>query len=346
MIRWAAARNWGARLHETTVRGMRAVVLENERLRATFLVDRGTDLVELNDKRRDLDFVWLSPAGPRPPGTGGSPDAVGDFLDGYPGGWQEVLPNGGAPARYRGAALAQHGEIARLPWDYAVTADAEDEVAVTFTVATPRLPVRLAKTVSLRSGAASLSFVETLVNEAPVPVEVMWGHHITFGRPFLRPGCRIRLPEGVTVIPHATAIHPSGARRVAPGGPYRWPVVPAASGGETDLSVAPSPGDPSDIVYLAGASWYEVVDPDRGAGLRVEWDAGVLPYLWLWQEMGATVEYPWWGRARVLGLEPFSSYPTDGLPEAVANGSALPVPGGGTVSLRLTASIVEETGNE
>ena len=48
-----------------------------------------------------------------------------------------------------------------------------------------------------------------------------------------------------------------------------------------------------------------------------------MPYLWYWQEFGASEGYPWYGRHYNIGLEPFSSYPTDGLAEAVANGSAL-----------------------
>ena len=76
----------------------------------------------------------------------------------------------------------------------------------------------------------------------------------------------------------------------------------------------PKPGAPSDIVYLTGfpEGWYEVAD-----ALRVEWDADVLPYVWMWQELGAWRDYPWWGEAYVVGLEPFSSFPTNGLAEAV-----------------------------
>ncbi|WP_344832616.1 hypothetical protein [Nonomuraea dietziae] len=44
-----------------------------------------------------------------------------------------------------------------------------------------------------------------------------------------------------------------------------------------------------------------------------------MPYLWLWQELGASTDWPWWGAAYVVGLEPFSSMPTDGLSAAVDN---------------------------
>jgi hypothetical protein len=50
-----------------------------------------------------------------------------------------------------------------------------------------------------------------------------------------------------------------------------------------------------------------------------------MPYLWFWQEFGATQGYPWYGRHYNIGLEPFSSYPTSGLAEAVRNGTALTI---------------------
>lgn len=341
------ARNWGARAHEITWAGLRAVVLENELLRVTVLAGKGGDVAEFCHKPSDTDFVWLSPDGLRNPRdvAGGASDDTAAFLDHYEGGWQEVLPNGGAPGAYRGAALAQHGEVAGLPWDVDIVADDAAEVAVRLTVRGRRMPLRLAKTFRLRSGEAELAVEEELENEAGVPLEVMWGHHIVFGAPFLRPGHRIRLPAGAEVIPHHGAIGPGGRRRVREGGPYAWPHVPSADGGGTvDLSVVPDRAAPSEIVYLTGLGEgrYEVIDPAGGPGLRVRWDAAVLPYLWLWQELGATVDHPWWGRAYVVGLEPFAGYPTDGLAAAVENGSALRLAPYGTRKLWLRAGVVEE----
>lgn len=79
------------------------------------------------------------------------------------------------------------------------------------------------------------------------------------------------------------------------------------------------------MLYLTGfaAGWYEVERPDLRLRIRVEWDREQLPYLWFWQEFGASTGYPWYGRAYVIGLEPFSSYPTSGLAAAIANGTAL-----------------------
>ncbi|MFD0683011.1 DUF4432 family protein [Actinomadura fibrosa] len=338
------ARNWGARVHEITWAGLRALVLENELLRVTVLAGKGGDVAEFCYKPRDMDFVWLSPDGLRNPRdvAGAAADDTAAFLDHYEGGWQEVLPNGGAPSTYRGAALAQHGEVAGLPWDADIAADDAREVAVRLTVRARRLPLRLVKTFRLRAGEPALLVEEELANESGVPIDAMWGHHIVFGAPFLRPGHRIDVPAGALVVPHGTPIEPHG-RRVAAPGPHGWPLVPAdGADGTVDLSVVPEYGAPSEIVYLTGLDEgrYAVVDPADGLGLRVTWDVSVLPHLWLWQEQGATIDHPWWGRAYVVGLEPFAGYPTDGLAAAVDNGTALRLDPHGKRRLWLRADVL------
>ncbi|TDD15587.1 DUF4432 family protein [Nonomuraea diastatica] len=333
-------RNWAARLRHVTIDGLRAVVLENERLRVTVVPDKGGDVVEFLHKPTDTDFVWLSPQGLRSPRDHlqGAADDVAQFADHYEGGWQEVFPSGGAPSEYRGARLAQHGEVSGLPWECEVAADSEKEVAVRLRVRTRRLPYAVEKVFRLRSGAVALEIEGRATNESGLPLHAMWGQHIVYGLPFLRPGATIRLPEGVTVIPHESAIGPGG-RRVQAGGPWQWPVVPADGGGETDLSVVPERGAPSDIVYLTGfdEGWYEI---SGDIGMRVEWDATLLPYLWMWHELGASTGYPWWGRVYTVGLEPFSSMPTDGLAAAVANGTALTLDPHETKELRLRAEVL------
>ncbi|MGN9842965.1 DUF4432 family protein [Nonomuraea sp. H19] len=333
-------RNWAARLRHVTIDGLRAVVLENERLRVTVVPDKGGDVVEFLHKPTDTDFVWLSPQGLRNPHDHlqGAADDVAQFIDHYEGGWQEIFPNGGAPSEYQGARLAQHGEVSGLPWECEVLADEEHEVAVRLRVRTRRLPYRMEKVFRLRSGTAALEIEGRATNDSPVRLPAMWGQHIVYGRPFLRPGAGIRLPQGVTVIPHESAINPAG-RRVQAGGPWEWPNVPADQGGTTDLSVVQEPGSPSDIVYLTGFTegWYEI---SGDIGMRVEWDAALLPYLWMWQELGGSTGYPWWGRAYTLGLEPFSSMPTDGLAAAVANGTALILDPYETKVLRMRAEVL------
>ena len=98
---------------------MRTLILENELLRVTVLVDKGSDIVEFRYKPFDLDFLFMSPAGIRNPNRGiVSAPSGGPFLDYFSGGWNEVLPNGGPLVSYKGAELGQHGEISLIPWEY------------------------------------------------------------------------------------------------------------------------------------------------------------------------------------------------------------------------------------
>jgi hypothetical protein len=319
-------RNWGARILEYQFKGMRAVFLENELLRVGVLADKGTDVFEFNYKPRDMDFVWLTAGGVRNPTSylSTSPDPLATFMDYYPGGWQEIFPNGGAPSSYLGARFGQHGEVSNLPWDYEIVEDDENSVAVRFSVRTQKTPFYLEKELRLLSGERRLLVEETLTNESEVSLRAMWGHHLAFGRPFLEEGCRIRLPGGATAIPHDEPTHPEG-RRVRGGTKYTWPFAEGESGGEVDLSVLPEPGTIGEMLYLTDLSegFYEVENQKKGLGLRVGWDVGQMPYLWFWQEYGASGFYPWYGRHYNIGLEPFSSYPTNGLEEAVDNGTAL-----------------------
>ena len=66
-------------------------------------------------------------------------------MESYPGGWQEVLPNGGAPSAHAGASYGQHGEVSLVPWDHAIERDDEDGVTVAFEVALRTVPLRLTK---------------------------------------------------------------------------------------------------------------------------------------------------------------------------------------------------------
>ena len=345
--RYREQRNWGARILEYEHMGMRVVFLENEKLRVGVLVDKGTDIIEFNHKPTDTDFVWLTPGGVRNPTSylSTAPDPLATFLDYYPGGWQEIFPNGGAPSSYLGASFGQHGEVSNLPWDHHIVEDGEEAVAVRFSVRTQKTPFLLEKLLRLRSGEGGIQFEETLTNESAVHLRAMWGHHIVFGRPFLEEGCRVRIPEGTSVVPHDEPIDPDG-RRVRGGESYSWPVAADESGAEVDLSVLPARGTPSEIVYIKDLSegWYEIGNPKKDLGFRVEWDVRQMPYLWFWQEFGASRFYPWYGRNYNVGLEPFSSYPTNGIEEAIENGSALSVGPSETLRFALRAEVLEEGG--
>lgn len=343
-----ARRNHGARITESRVEGMPVVALENELLRVSVLAGKGADVIELLYKPRDLDFCWARPAPLANPARrpAGAADGVATFLDWYHGGWQEVLPSAGAPSSHDGAAFGQHGEVHLVPWDHEIVADAPGEIAVRFRVRLRRLPLLLERTMSLRSGDPRLRIEQRLVNESDVEQRAMWGQHVVFGPPFLEPGMRIRVPDGAQALPHPEPVGPNG-RRIAVDGSapaaFAWPDAPAPGGGTLDLSRVPARGEPSELLYLTGLAdgWCEIGAAGR-PGFRLDWDVNVLPYLWVWQELGATTGWPWHGEAYVVGLEPSSSHPTNGLAAAVENDTALRLAPRAELTLAWSATVLPD----
>lgn len=344
MGKYRAQRNYGCRIHDRLAYfGMGMVVLENDLVRVAILIDKGTEIVEYLYKPKDMDFIWLSENGVGNPRDylPTSPDPVSTFIDYYPGGWQEVFPNGGPTSAYLGAQFGQHGEVAHMPWDYEIVDDRPERISVRFSVRTKKVPFRLEKRLTLNRGSATLQVQEQIENLSDVPLRYMWGQHLAFGRPFLAPGCRIRLPEGVEVLTEAADSPVLSPGRVVRGGAFVWPTGVDRQAEQVDLSVLPDRNTASEMLYIHGfddQAWYTVENPSLGLGMKVEWDGAAFPYLWYWQEFGATKGYPWYGRHYNVGLEPFAGYPTHGLEQAIANGSAGSIaPGGRATSWWKTA---------
>ncbi len=136
-------RNHGCRLSdEYTYKGLRVLVMENEKLRVSILLDKGTDIFEFLYKPKDVDFMWRSPLGVVNPATHvpSSARSDGSFLDYYEGGWQEVFPSGGSRSAYKGAEFGLHGEISTIPWHAVVVEDTEKRITVKLSVRTSEPP--------------------------------------------------------------------------------------------------------------------------------------------------------------------------------------------------------------
>lgn len=330
MQRYRKQRNTGCRIHDQySYFGMRTLVLENEKIRLSMLLDKGGEIYECLYKPLDIDLVWLSENGVQNPtdylSTSADPNAA--FLDYYPGGWQEVLPNGGPTSTYLGAQYGQHGEVAHMPWDYEIIEDSHQAIQVKLTVKPKKIPFLVEKTFTLKSGSATVEIEERLENLGGISLHYMWGHHLVYGKPFVFNGSEITLPAGVKILTEDVDSDVAAPGRILRGKEHVWPYA-STDKGKLDLSILPEQNTLSDIVYLTGfddTGWYTIENKQSKMGVKVEWDAVHYPYLWYWQEFGATKGYPWYGRHYNVGLEPFSSYPTHGLEEAIRNGSALEI---------------------
>jgi hypothetical protein len=324
---------------------MRTIILENQMLRVTVLADKGSDIIEFRYKPQDLDFLHFAPGGIRNP-TSQIPSAPSSspYLDFFSGGWNEILPNGGPPATYKGADYGQHGEISLIPWEYAILKDSPERVSVRLWVRPIRTPFFLEKTLSLEPGRAVLRIEEQLTNESGEPLHLMWGHHIAFGRPFLEDGAVIDAPACRFIVHEQMPGYEP--RRFQPGATGDWPQVRAPDGTMVDASQVPAYGaaQAQEMAYLTDLTdgWYAITNPTRQIGFGLHFDPSLFRYVWYWQELGDIAKgYPWWGRTHTVALEPWTSYPTNGLPEAIENGTALVLEPGEQIQTSLCAVAYE-----
>ena len=331
----SSGRSHGCRLLEFTHRNLTFLSLENETIRLSVLVDKGADIVEFLHKPSDTDFLWKEPAGIRDTGkhTSTTASAWGNNLDLYPGGWHESLPGG--PCTILGAQEGLHGEATLLPWSWTVEKDEPEGVCVALTCRLIRLPLVLHKRLRLRTGSAVLEIEEELVNESDVGIELMWGHHPTFGKPFLDASCRIDAPaRRFRADPEFSAPE----MFVAPGTKGDWPKTRGRDGGEIDLSrVAPGGSRLAGLICIdVEDGWYAITNTGRKVGFGLRWDVKLFPYLHYWHVCNGVPDYPWFNRAYVVGLEPWTSFPMN-QEAAKAAGTTLRIAGNAVVKTSLAA---------
>ncbi|WP_051663424.1 DUF4432 family protein [Alicyclobacillus macrosporangiidus] len=347
-------RTTGCRIEDGwTFQGMNVLVLQNEKLRVSLLLDKGAEIFELVYKPLDLDFMYRSSRGIRRQGTvSGFPSTNNTrFLDQYSGGWQEVFPAGSGGCEYRGALFGMHGEVALLPWDYEIIEDRKERITVRLSVRTLRSPYLLTKDITLVEGISALEVKEAVRNEGRVPLHFMWGHHPAFGPPFIGPATRLDLPS-CKIVSHPE-LYSVNSRFSPQGALAVWPLIRDRWGNVVDLRVLREYSCQSaDMLYATEMEdgWFMLTNTQIGVGIRFEWDIQTFPYLWIWNEAGGTEDYPWYGNARVLALEPFTSLPGTGqagLLEAIENGTAAMIEPGQTIYTSFTVTVYEtHTGNE
>jgi len=325
-----------------SLKGMKVVYLENAFLRIGILADRGSDIFEFKYKPLDLDFLLRLDKGIQNPAQVFTQmrDTHNQSEDYYYGGWQEILPN--SPSfNYRGASLGLHGEVSLIPWKYAIVKNTAEEVAVKFWTRPLRMPLLIEKTLSLEKNSAQLKITEQLTNESGTQLDIMWGHHIAFGLPFLNEGASIDT-NAKTMEVHDDIVAP---RRYKAGKTYNWPKVEDPTGKAFDASVIPDSSAPAyrDLSFLSNfdsttnKAHYTITNAQQKVGFKVNWDANLFKCLWLWQERNASQDFPWWGKCYTVALEPWTSKYTNEPDKAIQNGEWLSIKAGEVISTSLSA---------
>ena len=256
---------------------------------------RGCDVLSVVDARSGVDVLYSTPwreradairAGERAPL---SSDSVDSWMEQYRGGWQTLCPNAGPPRDYNGTTLGFHGEASVVPW----TVLRSDAASASLRVELFTVPLVIERTVVVEG--SSVQLVDVLTNTSATPIVIDYSNHPAFGGEFLGAACTVDTNASIFV----TDPDFGGEELPWPSGLDSLPGPGSSSGRFGWLTGFPGEGD--------AAAWASITNVELGLSVRLAWDPRRLPYAWWWQEFGASQGYPWFGKARVLAIEPAST---------------------------------------
>ena len=336
-------RNYGCRYKEIIEKGYRSLVMENEKIRVSIYLDKGSDIYEFLYKPTDTDFMWKSPieinGNRKTPFT--KELSGGNFLDIYEGGWQDILPNIANPTNYMNAGFGFHGELYTLSFKYDVIYDNPDEVKLKLYTRMSRAPLFVLKELTIRCNCPVLEINETIKNEADEEFKLMWGQHPAIGKPFLNKNCVIDVPSAATARTHKVSL--TNNEIIPLDREFNWPYIESLKGNKIDLShIMPEDAKTAFIVYLENISdgWYGITNLEKGIGFGLIWDKDIFKNLWMWEVYRGCYSYPWYGRTYNIALEPWSSVPDD-FDEVIKKGDYLEILPGQSLISKYTAIVYE-----
>lgn len=289
-------------------RGWDVVRLTSPDLQVDVVPGKGGDITSIRH-RNGVELLWQAPWGLRHKGAASTAgDSAENLIEWYPGGWQTVFPNAGDAVTEHGAEWGMHGEAWLAPYDWEANGSGE----IVLRTRLVRSPFELTR--RIRVAGDRLTVTETTRNAGGEPVEAAWGHHAAFGPPFLGGSCRLETNAGTFLADDERDL-PAGD--LAVGARSTWPYADSRSGAPIDLRDVPGMETSVDrLGYLLdfdGQPYVTLTNVRLGLTARLSWDGAVMPYAWLWYEMHASSGFPWYKAVYVLGIEPHSSYPGQGL---------------------------------
>jgi len=334
-------RNYDCRFKEIIENGYKTLVLENEKIRISIYLDKGSDIYEFLYKPTDTDFMWRSPV--KIDGNRKAPvtreHSNGSFLDIYEGGWQDMLPTIGAPSNYLNSGLGTHGELFTLPFEYDVIEDDPGKISLKLYTRMKRSPLFVEKEISLERSNTFIKIDQTITNEADEEFKFSWGQHPAIGMPFLDENCIIDVPPAKKAKTYPASLSPNQV--IPPGMEFKWPNIEIENGNAINISKIMPPGSKTAfIVYLKNLSegWYGITNLKSGLGFGMVWDISVFKHLWMWCVYRGAYGFPWYGRTYNIALEPWSSLP-DNFEEVLKNNDYLSLDPGKSLSTSYSAVI-------
>ena len=289
------------------------VLIESDQLRVTVDPSVGGTIKAVEHLELHASVLGTLPweALPGPTDTIAAPDEP-NWLRYYTGGWPLLFPNGGDACTFDGVFHGFHGEASLAPW-YAEIGDSDLRLFRRF----ESVPVEMHRHMALDGDVLTIRETVRLVGDKPI--RVMWGQHATFGSDLLDGPFEIQTgARKVTADP----LYDPEENPLRPGATGNWPMI-AGWTGPFDLSEPESGITAVACIHDFVSAWASIRRLDDAVGAALSWDPKVYPCAWLWYELHGRTEPPWNSQSWVIGIEPNTTWPPNGLAHAAEAGGHL-----------------------
>jgi galactose mutarotase-like enzyme len=289
------------------------ILLETAELRVAVDPLLGGTITSIVHKAEGLSVLGTVPwaSRPGPAATIAAPDENA-WLPYYTGGWPLLFPNGGDACTFDGVFHGFHGEASLASW----TVDHAPERLRLYR-RFESVPVSMERRFTVEDDTITIR--EAVTPHGSAPVSVIWGHHPTFGSDLLAAPFEIHAKAGRVVVDDRfdPPLNP-----LRPGASASWPEVPGKAG---PYRLDRPEGPMTAMAYLLdfAAPWASIRRLDGAIAVELTWDDAVFPCAWLWIELEGTQDLPWAGKTRLIGIEPNTTWPGNGLLDTHRRGARL-----------------------
>jgi hypothetical protein len=313
--------------NEWKYRGMQTVILENELIKTTILIDVGAKIHEFIYKPSNRDFMYHHPRVEcRPPTFGVNVD------NWWTGGMDEAIPTG-HPCVHKGEEYPFLGEAWSLQWEYKIEKSTDAEVVLYLKRPLIISPLIVEKWITLRVGEKMLRFKHKITNTSKEDFDFIWGLHPGFA---VNSDCQIDLPAGEMMVDESLPDNRLGKRGVR----YYWPFAKDKDGKTVDMrKVGFEDAGFTDFHYATELreGWLSITNTKEKIGVALVFPKEIFSSVWLWLVYGG------WRGIYTAAVEAWTGYPAK-LSEAVADGRYSQLSGGN--SLECESMLLVHTGYE
>jgi galactose mutarotase-like enzyme len=214
-----------------------------------------------------------------------------DWVAAWNGGWQPLLPNAGGEYLHGKNPQGFHGNASQAQW--IVTEANSQSISLNWSDE----DLESQRVISISDNEIKVS--GSLVNFGSSTRPIIVTEHLILGSDFLK--------SEITLAPVGNAqfreLAYDGSANGAVFAP--WETFTQNGWSKVNNSTPARMGVFSNISCIRVSN--EIYE------IEISWDATKLPYLWIWEEMGQTIDSPWDGKYWALGIEPSNAADGVGL---------------------------------